>query len=78
MGRPSDEEKQRRARESLIQTIAKIHDLEPTLGGKWRRNMEIYYIRRLAELVLYQLGFNDPTERATLALIDRIQTVLVD
>lgn len=64
MARPSNEEKQRRARESLIQTIAKINDLEPTLGGKWRANMVAYYVNRLAELVLYQSGFNTPTVQA--------------
>lgn len=76
MARPSNEQKQARARQSLIKTIAKIYDLEPTLGRNWRANMLSYYIDRLAELVLYQLGFENVAERAIQALADEIRDVL--
>lgn len=53
-----------RSREKLIVVIAKINDLEPTMGGKWRRNMLSFYIACLAELVLHQSGFVNPTKAA--------------
>ena len=58
------EAKAERARSVLIETIAKISDLEPTLGGKWRRKMVDYYVGRLAELLLYQSGFDNPSKDA--------------
>ncbi len=67
-GNKRDEEKAKRARESLIETIAKINDLEPTLGGKWKTNMVAYYTNRLAELVLYQSGFRNPSQAAIAAI----------
>tara|TARA_Y100000310_G_scaffold319672_1_gene375227 strand:+ start:598 stop:939 length:342 start_codon:yes stop_codon:yes gene_type:complete len=62
------DEKAIKARESLITTIAKIHDLEPTLGGKWKTKMENYYISRLAGLILYQSGFSNPSPEAQAAI----------
>lgn len=64
MGRISNEAKAERAREVLIKTIASIDDLEPTLGGKWKQGMLDYYCDRLAELVLFQSGFNHPSANA--------------
>ena len=64
VGRFTDEERREKARNVLMETIAKIADLEPTLGGKWQKNMVSYYTRRLAELVLFQSGFNHPSEEA--------------
>lgn len=64
MGRLTNEEKATKARQVLIETIAKIADLEPTLGGKWKRGMLDYYCGRLAELVLYQSGFVRPSLQA--------------
>ena len=48
-----------KARQTLINTIAKIYDLEPTLGGKWRLGMLRYYSNTLAELMLTQMGIDD-------------------
>ena len=41
--------KEAKAREILIGTIAKIYDLEPALGGKWRLGMLRHYSNTLAE-----------------------------
>ncbi len=78
MGRLSNEAKAEKARESLIQTIAKIHNLEPTLGAKWRANMVTYYVDRLAELLLYQSGFSQPSKLAIRAMATQIRFVLED
>ena len=64
MGRLSNEAKAEKARQSLIETIAAIDDLEPTLGGKWKRGMVAYYTNRLAELLLYQSGVSHPSKIA--------------
>lgn len=76
MGRLSNEAKAEKARQSLIQTIAAIDDLEPTLGGKWKTGMLTYYVSRLAELVLYQSGFKHPSEPAIEQMRVRIYDVL--
>lgn len=76
MGRLSYEAKAEKARQSLIITITKIHDLEPTLGRKWREGMLDYYTIRLAELVLYQLGFTNPSALAVKTLSDEISAIL--
>ena len=78
MGRLNHEEKAARARQTLIDTIAKIDDLEPTLGGKWKRNMLLYYYHRLAELVLYQCGFSHPSEVAVNCVASGIEASLVE
>lgn len=78
MGRLSHEEKAKRARDVLIETIAKIDDLEPTLGGKWKIAMVEYYSNRLAELLLYQAGFQDPSKAAVVAVRLGIDSVLTD
>ena len=77
MGRLSNEAKAERARQSLIQTIAAIEDLEPTLGGKWRKGMLNYYTNRLAELVLYQCGFRQPSINAIKVLQSEIVSLLL-
>ena len=51
--------KEAKAREILIGTIAKIYDLEPTLGGKWRLGMLRHYSNTLAELIFAQMGVED-------------------
>ena len=53
------QEQEEKARQTLINTIAKIYDLEPTLGGKWRLGMLRYYSNTLAELMLTQMGIDD-------------------
>ena len=53
------QEQEEKARQTLINTIAKIYDLEPTLGGKWRQGMLRYYSNTLAELMLSQMGIED-------------------
>ena len=75
-GRKSNETKQAEARETLIQTIAKIQALEPTLGGKWQAKMVLYYRSRLAELVLRQCGFSAPSALAISNIADRISDIL--
>lgn len=76
MGRLSNEAKAERARASLIKTIASIDDLEPTLGGKWKAGMLSYYVNRLAELLLYQSGFNTPSGLSIRAMADQIWSLL--
>lgn len=76
MGRLSNDAKAEKARQVLIDTIAKISDLEPTLGGKWQRNMVRYYQNRLAVLLLYQCGFRNPSQYAIAYLTDRIADTL--
>jgi len=56
--------KEREARGRLVATIAKISDLEPTMGGKWRESMLRYYYSRLAELMLYHQGIDYPSPTA--------------
>lgn len=68
--------KAEKARQTLIETIAKIYDLEPTLGGKWRANMVTYYVNCLAELLLYQSGFRNPTQEALAEVANGIRSTL--
>ncbi len=77
MGRLSNEAKAEKARQSLIKTIASIDDLEPTLGGKWKAGMLDYYVRRLAELLLYQSGFKRPSREGIEAMERGIRDTLL-
>lgn len=70
------EAKAEKARQVLIGTIAKINDLEPTLGGKWIQGMVDYYTMRLAELLLYQSGFLHPSLAAIVAVQVSIRGLL--
>ena len=54
-------EAQEKARRTLITTLCKINDLDPVLGGKWKRGMLRYYAARLAELMLVEAGSKEPT-----------------
>lgn len=76
VGRFTDEERREKARNVLVETIAKIADLEPVLGGKWRSGMLDYYSHRLAELVLYQSGFEHPSREAVEAIRIRIYDLI--
>ena len=69
-------EKQRRARSSLVQTIAKIQSLEPTHGGRWREGMLVHYYDRLAELMLFQEGLDEPTRLSISILAERLRDEL--
>lgn len=77
MGRLSNEAKAEKARQSLIETIAKIDDLDPILGGKWKRNMLTYYVNRLAELVVFQSGFSNPSSLAIETVASGIRDTLL-
>ena len=76
VGRLTDEERREKARNVLMATIAKIADLEPVLGGKWRSRMLDYYTHRLAELVLYQSGFEHPSSEALEAVVSSVENIL--
>ena len=68
MGRLTNEQKAAKNIQGLIETIAKINDLDPILGGKWKTKMLDYYINCLAKLILFQSGFSDPTREATASI----------
>lgn len=73
MGRLSDLQRREKARNTLIQTVAKIYETDPTLGRKWQAGMVNYYIGRLAELLIQQSGI----EESTPELIEYFQTELM-
>ena len=85
-GRPGEDEemakskaqKEREARAVLVSTIAKIQDLEPTHGGKWREGMLNHYYDRLAELMLYQQGLDHPDRLSISSLALRLRDELGD
>lgn len=76
MGRPSNETKNARARETIIQTIAKLYDSDPALGGKWREHMVLYYLGRLGELVLRNAGFENPAVYAITYMAGYLREIL--
>ena len=76
MGRLTNEEKAAKNVQSLIETIAKIDDLEPTLGGKWKSKMLDYYVGCLANLILYQSGFSNPSFEAKASVSSGIYATL--
>lgn len=78
MPRRKKADREKKARESLIKTIAKIHNLEPTLGAKWRENMLVYYVDRLAELLLHQSGFRVTTPYGIREMAAHIRRILDD
>ena len=63
-----------KAQEILISTLCKISDLDPMLGGKWKRGMLRYYAQRLGEVMLVQSGHPEPTsediEEMALRILD--------
>jgi len=61
-----------KARWTLINTLCKISDLDPTLGGKWKRGMLRYYAERLAEVMLVEAGSKEPTARDVEVMAERI------
>jgi len=69
-------EKEARAREILVSTIAKIQDLDPVHGGKWRKGMLRHYYERLAELMLYQQGIDEPNSLSIVVLAERLREAL--
>ncbi len=72
----SKETKEREARETLVSTIAKIQDLEPTHGGKWREGMLRHYYEKLAELMIYQQGVDYPNQENISFLALRLRDAL--
>lgn len=77
MGRLTNEEKGARNIQALIETIAKINDLDPILGGKWKKKMVDYYVDCLSKLILYQAGFPNPTLAATTVVEAGIRVTLL-
>mgnify|MGYP003651052508 FL=1 len=71
-------EKERRARDTLVSTIAKIQSLEPAHGGKWREGMLNYYYAKLAELMIYQQGIDQPNDESISFLALRLREELGD
>ena len=69
-------EKEARARLILVSTIAKIQDLDPVHGGKWRAGMLKHYYERLAELMLYQQGIDEPNSLSIKVLAERLREAL--
>ena len=69
-------DKEARARAVLVSTIAKIQDLDPVHGGKWRAGMLKHYYDRLAELMLYQQGIDAPNELSIRVLAERLRDAL--
>ena len=69
-------EKEASARQVLVATIAKIQDLEPVHGGKWRVGMLKHYYERLAELMLYQQGIDEPNSFSVRVLAQRLRDAL--
>jgi len=69
-------EKEARARGILVSTIAKIQDLDPVHGGKWREGMLKHYFERLAELMLYQQGIDQPNSLSVRVLAQRLRDAL--
>ena len=74
----SKAQKEREARSVLVSTIAKIQSLEPTHGGKWREGMLVHYYDRLAELMLYQQGLDQPARLSISSLASRLRDELGD
>ena len=64
------------ARLVLVRTIAKIQSLEPVQGGKWRVGMLRHYYDRLAELMLYQQGIDEPNILSIRILAERLRDAL--
>ncbi len=75
-GRLTDEARREKARNSLVETITKINDLEPTMGGKWKASMVRYYRHRLAELLLYQVGVVEYSPGVIKEVEDQIESIL--
>ncbi len=77
MSRPTNETKAERARQVLVDTILKLDDVEPVLGGKWKSRMIEYYVNRLAILLLYQSGFSSPSSLAVDYMVMDIVAMLI-
>ena len=69
-------EKEARARAVIVSTIAKIQDLDMDQGGKWREGMLKHYYERLAELMLYQQGIDEPNSLSIRVLAERLRDAL--
>ena len=69
-------DRKRTAQAMLIGTLCKIDDLDPVLGGKWKRGMLKYYSERLAELVLFDAGVTEPLPSEIVAAADSILALL--
>jgi len=69
-------DKEAAARLVLVRTIAKIQSLEPVQGGKWRVGMLRHYYDRLAELMLYQQGIDEPNILSIRVLAERLRDAL--
>tara|TARA_Y100000310_G_scaffold341015_1_gene438770 strand:+ start:413 stop:664 length:252 start_codon:yes stop_codon:yes gene_type:complete len=65
-----------KTREILIKTICSIDDLDPLMGGKWKSGMLRYYSERLAELLLRQVGEEEPDPYAVTLLAEKLLGVI--
>jgi hypothetical protein len=63
-------EKEARARGIIVSTIDPVH------GGKWREGMLKHYFERLAELMLYQQGIDEPNSLSIRVLAGRLRDAL--
>ena len=78
MGRLSNLQRREKARKTLIETIAKIYDTDPTLGRKWQSGMVNYYIGRLAELLIQQSGIEESTPQLIEYFKSELMKILKD
>ena len=62
MPKPTNAEREAKARQKFIDLLCQINDTDPTMGAKWREGMLKYYSERLAELMLFQQGSDKPDQ----------------
>jgi len=65
-----------KARLTLINTLCKISDLDPTLGGKWKRGMLRYYAERLAEVMIAEEGHGEYPPEAVYVVAEKVLDLL--
>lgn len=76
-GRLTDEARREKARDTLVGTLAKIVDTDPTLGEKWQNAMVRYYVGLLAELLLRQSGITEISPSVKAHMESQIRSVLL-
>jgi len=72
----AEPEAQEKARRTLITTLCKINDLDPLLGGKWKRGMLRYYSERLAEFMIAEEGHGEYPPEAVYVVAEKVLDLL--
>jgi hypothetical protein len=62
MPKPTNAEREAKARQKFIDLLCQINDTDPMMGSKWREGMLKFYSERLAELMLRQKGSDKPDQ----------------